>query len=176
MNGSCSKRTFNILQSKYPIGGYFTHFMDGQSIKSSETRSYPASRQRGETTAFWRSSRLSGVGFFKASFTAAHVFSRHTHDEYAIAVVERGAPTFACRRAARLAPTGSFLLINPDEPHEGRSANDRSYRMMYVEPNALSRLLESLQANTRTSTITCPPSASAKPANWSKRKWALRVR
>jgi hypothetical protein len=105
--------------------------MEGQSIKSSETRSYLASHQREEPTAFWRSSLHSGVNFFKASFTAAHVFSRHTHDEYAIAVVERGAPTFTCRGAGRVAPTGSFLLINPDEPHEGRSANDRSYRMMY---------------------------------------------
>jgi len=116
--------------------------MEGQSIKSTETRPYLASHQRGERTAFWRSALLSGVGFFKASFTAAHVFSRHTHDEYAIAVVERGAPAFTCRGAARLAPPGSFLLINPDEPHEGRSANDRSYRMMYIDPNRLSRLLD----------------------------------
>jgi hypothetical protein len=71
--------------------------MEGQSIKSTETRPYPASHERGEPTAFWRSSLLSGVGFFKARFSAAHVFSRHTHDEYSIAVVERGAPTFTCR-------------------------------------------------------------------------------
>jgi AraC-like DNA-binding protein len=123
--------------------------MEGKSIKSTETRSYLASHQRGEPNVFWRSRRLSGVGFFKASFTAAHVFSRHTHDEYAIGVVERGAPTFTCRGAARLAPTGSFMLINPDEPHEGRSANDRSYRMMYVDPNALSRLLDHDSAGLR---------------------------
>src|SRR5258708_9421172 len=116
--------------------------MEGQSIKSTETRSYLASHQRGEPTAFWRSSLLSGVNFFKASFTAAHVFSRHTHDEYAIAVVERGAPAFTCRGAARVAPPGSFLLINPDQHHAGRSANDRSYLMMYVEPNAFALLLD----------------------------------
>jgi AraC-like DNA-binding protein len=95
-----------------------------------------------EGTAFWRSSLVSGVNFFKASFTASHVFSRHTHDEYSIAVIERGAPKVTCRGAAHLATPGSFLLINPDEPHEGRSAGGRAYRMMYVEPSALGRLLD----------------------------------
>ena len=95
-----------------------------------------------EATAFWRSSLVSGVNFFKASFTATHVFSRHTHDEYSIAVIEQGTPKVTCRGAAHLAPPGSFLLINPNEPHEGRSAGDRAYRMMYVEPSALGRLLD----------------------------------
>jgi AraC-like DNA-binding protein len=97
---------------------------------------------RTEGTAFWRSSLVSGVNFFKASFTASHVFSRHTHDEYSIAVIERGAPKVTCRGAAHLANPGSFLLINPDEPHEGRSAGGRAYRMMYIEPSALGRLLD----------------------------------
>ena len=106
------------------------------------TRANLGSDEGTEMTAFWRSSLVSGVNFFKARLTAAHVFSRHTHDEYSIAVIERGAPRFTCRGAARLAPPGSFLLINPDEPHEGRSTGARSYRMMYVEPSALARLLD----------------------------------
>ena len=117
--------------------------------RSQATRSNSRSEKGGEATAFWRSSLLSGVNFFKASFNAAHVFSRHTHDQYSIAVIERGAPTFTCRGAARLAPPGSFLLINPDEPHEGRSATDRAYRMMYVEPSALARLLDHNSAGLR---------------------------
>jgi quercetin dioxygenase-like cupin family protein len=116
--------------------------MDEQVRGSQPTRSRSVLDKAKEGTAFWRSPLLSGVDFFKASFTAAHVFSRHTHDEYAIAVIERGVPNFTCRGAARLAPPGSFLLINPDEPHEGRSAKGRSYRMMYVAPNALARLLD----------------------------------
>jgi AraC-like DNA-binding protein/quercetin dioxygenase-like cupin family protein len=97
---------------------------------------------RTDGTAFWRSSLVSGVNFFKANFTAAHVFSRHTHDEYSIAVIERGAPKVTCRGAAHSATPGSFLLINPDEPHEGRSTGSRAYRMMYIEPSALGRLLD----------------------------------
>jgi AraC-like DNA-binding protein/quercetin dioxygenase-like cupin family protein len=117
--------------------------MEDEKVRRSQpTGANLVSDQSTEATAFWRSSLLSGVNFFKASFTAAHVFSRHTHDEYSIAVVERGAPTFTCRGSARLAPPGSFLLINPDEPHEGRSATDRAYRMMYLEPSALARLLD----------------------------------
>src|SRR5262249_41651963 len=120
----------------------FWSIMDEKVRGSQPTGSKSVSDQGREGTAFWRSPLLSGVHFFKASFTAAHVFSRHTHDEYAIAVIERGSPNFTCRGAARVAPPGSFLLINPDEPHEGRSAKGRSYRMMYVAPNALGHLLD----------------------------------
>ena len=111
--------------------------------KSQPTRANLASDRGAEATGFWRSPRLPGLDFFKARFTA-HVYSRHTHDAYAIAVTERGAQTFACRGAARLAPPGSFSLINPDEPHDGRSATGQgyAYRMMYVEPIALARLLD----------------------------------
>ena len=117
--------------------------MEEEKVRRSQpTGSYIAPGESTGATAFWRSSILSGVDFFRASFTAAHVFSRHTHSQYSIAVIERGAPTFTCRGAARLAPPGSFLLINPDEPHEGRSANGRGYRMMYVEPSTLARLLD----------------------------------
>jgi AraC-like DNA-binding protein/quercetin dioxygenase-like cupin family protein len=111
-------------------------------VKFGRSQANSASGEGTEATAFWRSSLVSGVNFFKASFTAAHVFSRHTHDEYSIAVMEQGAPTVTCRGAAHLAPPGSFLLINPDETHEGRSANGRAYRMMYVQPSALARLLD----------------------------------
>src|SRR5262249_17985693 len=54
----------------------------------------------------------------------------------------RGTPIITCRGAAHLASPGSFLLLNPDEPHEGRSEIGRAYRMMYVEPKALARLLD----------------------------------
>ena len=116
--------------------------MDEKVRGSQPTGSKLGSDKGRGATAFWRSALLSGVDFFKASFAASHVFSRHTHDAYAIAVIERGAPNFTCRGATRLTPPGSFLLINPDEPHEGRSVEGRSYRMMYVAPNALARLLD----------------------------------
>jgi len=115
---------------------------EGKFRRSQEARSNSGSHEGVEATNFWRSSLVSGVNFFTASFTAEHVFTRHTHDEYSIAVIERGAPTITCRGAAHLAAPGSFLLLNPDEPHEGRAPNDRAYRMMYVEPKALGRLLD----------------------------------
>jgi len=115
---------------------------EGKFRRSQGARSNSGSHEGVEATTFWRSSLVSGVNFFTANFTAAHVFTRHTHDEYSIAVIERGAPTITCRGAAHLASPGSFLLLNPDEPHEGRAANDRAYRMMYVEPKALGRLLD----------------------------------
>src|ERR1700761_8984141 len=115
---------------------------EGKSRRSQGARSNSVSNGGAEATTFWRSSLVAGVNFFEASFNASHVVSRHTHDEYSIAVIERGAPKVTCRGAAHLASPGSFLLINPDEPHEGRSAGDRAYRMMYVQPSALARLLD----------------------------------
>jgi AraC-like DNA-binding protein len=118
--------------------------MEGENVRRLQgARANLAPEEGAEATTFWRSSRLSGVNFFKATFTA-HVYSRHTHDEYAVAVTERGTLTFTCRGAARLAPPGSFSLINPGEPTDGRSATGRhyTYRMMYVEPGALARLLD----------------------------------
>jgi AraC-like DNA-binding protein len=117
--------------------------MEAEKVRRPQgTRSNLASDEGVNTSALWRSALFSGVNFFKASFSAAHVFSRHTHDEYSIAVIERGAPAFTCRGVTRLAPPGSFMLINPDEPHEGRSTTNRAYRMMYFEPSALARLLD----------------------------------
>ena len=137
------------------IGGlvtlYFTVIMEEEKVRRSQpTGSSLVSDESTEATAFWRSSLLSGVNFFKAGF-AAHVYSRHTHDEYAIAFTERGTATFTCRGAARLALPGSFSLINPDEPHSGRSATGRGYthRTMYVEPSALARLVDHDSAGLR---------------------------
>jgi AraC-like DNA-binding protein len=109
--------------------------------KTRPAGSNSASNSGGERTTFWRSSVLTGVEFFKATFSD-HVYSRHTHSEYAIGVTERGAQVFNCRGAARLAAPSSFSLINPEEPHDGRSAtgHDYTYRMIYVDPEALLRL------------------------------------
>jgi AraC-like DNA-binding protein len=107
------------------------------------SRSNLASDRRAEATTFWRSSLLSGVDFFEARFTT-HVYSRHTHDAYTIAVTERGTATFTCRGAGHLVPPGSLTLINPDEPHDGRSATGQKYahRTMYIEPSALGRWVD----------------------------------
>ena len=73
------------------------------SKRTKPAGSNSVSKSDGERTTFWRSSVLAGVDFFKATFSD-HVYSRHTHGEYAIGVTERGAQVFNCRGAARLAP------------------------------------------------------------------------
>ncbi len=88
--------------------------------------------------------------FFKATFVA-HAYSRHTHDDYAIAVTERGVQTYRCRGSERLARAWSFSLINPGEPHDGRPATEGGYRyrMLYVSPTALTRLLGDEEGSSR---------------------------
>jgi hypothetical protein len=138
----CNSR--NILQSQGLVQSSLEDSIQVETTK----RTKPAgpnsvSKNDGESATFWRSPVLTGVDFFKATFSD-HVYSRHTHSEYAIGVTERGAQVFNCQGAARLSPPSSFSLIDPEEPHDGRSATgkDYTYRVMYVDPDALSRLID----------------------------------
>ncbi len=66
-------------------------------------------------------------------------FSRHTHDVFAIGVIERGALKFYYRGENIVAPYGQINLANPGEAHNGCAASDEgwTYRMFYLEPDML---------------------------------------
>ncbi|MBV9230531.1 MAG: AraC family transcriptional regulator [Chloroflexi bacterium] len=62
-----------------------------------------------------------------------HTFARHTHDTYAISTIERGIEGFVYRGTRYTAPTGSLVVLHPDEAHTGYAAHETgwSYRMFY---------------------------------------------
>lgn len=94
-----------------------------------------------ETSRYWRVDGLPGVSCFSARFER-HSYSRHTHDEYALGTIESGVQTFHCRGGQRLSLPGSVILVNPDDLHDGRSADGAyRYRMIYLDPEVVSDAL-----------------------------------
>lgn len=94
----------------------------------------------GEKVTFWRDSRLSNLELLRATFIK-HAFAPHTHEGYAIGVIEKGAERFKYRRAIHVAPQGSIVVINPEEVHTGEAVSQQgwSYRMLYPEIPLLQR-------------------------------------
>lgn len=97
----------------------------------------------GEQVTFWRDSRLSNLEVLRATFIT-HTFAPHTHEGYAIGVIEKGAERFKYRKAIHVAPQGSIVVINPAEMHTGEAAMQQgwSYRMLYPEIALLQRAAE----------------------------------
>jgi AraC-like DNA-binding protein len=93
---------------------------------------------RQDRAKFWIAQDLGGVQLLSASYIN-HTFPRHFHSTYVINVQERGVEEFYCRGATRLSPTGSIVLINPQEVHTGRAATLEPwvYRAIYPHPALL---------------------------------------
>jgi AraC-like DNA-binding protein len=85
-----------------------------------------------EECTLWHVEELGGLEMLKATYIT-HAFAPHTHDGFAIGVIERGVEAFRCRGHMQYAPAGSLVLVNPGEVHTGQSreADGFSYRMIY---------------------------------------------
>ena len=105
----------------------------------------------GEQTHFWQSQELGSPLESLTATYITHAFSRHTHEGFAIGVIERGAETFYYRGAIHTAPAGSVVVISPDELHTGQSATDYgwSYRMIYPAADLLARVASELAGRPR---------------------------
>jgi AraC-like DNA-binding protein len=67
---------------------------------------------------------------------SAHAFGRHTHDQFGIGLIERGAQKSASGRGVVEASTGDVITVNPGEVHDGKpfDSTGRRWRMLYVAP------------------------------------------
>lgn len=68
------------------------------------------------------------------------VFSRHSHDCYAIGIIEEGAMGFRYLGGSHVASSGLVNLVVPGEVHDGQAATPGGwrYRMFYLAPELLS--------------------------------------
>jgi AraC-like DNA-binding protein len=92
---------------------------------------------------YWRLDNYRGVDLLKAD-ASAHRYARHSHEGYAIGVVESGAHAFTARGEVWTAVPGRIVMVNPDDAHDGGPArrDDRySYRMIYVDESVMSATL-----------------------------------
>jgi AraC-like DNA-binding protein len=85
---------------------------------------------------------LPGVECLRAE-AIRHPFARHSHEAYALGVIEAGVGGNSCRGVLTYTIAGGIVAIGPDEVHTGFPA-DRlplSYRMVYVSSETLSSCL-----------------------------------
>ena len=77
-------------------------------------------------------------------------FARHSHDDFPIGVIERGALGFYYRGENVVAPVGSINLANPGETHTGQAAVETgwTYRMFYCDLALLRRAAAEITGKT----------------------------
>ncbi|GHO46178.1 AraC family transcriptional regulator [Ktedonospora formicarum] len=93
-----------------------------------------------EQATFWRDPNLNNLELLHATYVT-HSFAPHTHEGYAIGVIEDGAERFKYRGSTHVAPQGSIVVINPGEMHTGAAAIEAGwrYRMLYPDVSLLQR-------------------------------------
>jgi AraC-like DNA-binding protein len=92
----------------------------------------------GDIVRFQRASDLGGLEFLYATFVR-HSFPRHTHDTFAIGVIESGVQATYYNGSTHIATSRDICLINPGEVHTGFSPHPSgwTYRVFYPEPSLL---------------------------------------
>lgn len=75
-----------------------------------------------------------------------HAFGRHTHDQYGMGVILRGAQKSLSGRGIVEAKAGDIITVNPGEVHDGMPLGDggRAWRMLYFDPVTLVGTIEDL--------------------------------
>jgi AraC-like DNA-binding protein len=81
-----------------------------------------------------RRTGLPGVEAVEAD--SGHSFPKHTHDQFGIGVIWRGAQTSLSGRGMVDAGPGNVITVNPGEVHDGMPIGDRgrAWRMLYFDP------------------------------------------
>ncbi|HSH99512.1 MAG TPA: AraC family transcriptional regulator [Reyranella sp.] len=77
-----------------------------------------------------------------------HAFDLHRHETYAVGLTVWGAQSFHYRGGLSTSAAGQVMVIHPDEPHDGHAEVDEGfgYRMLYVDPGAVSAALDGAAA------------------------------
>ncbi len=77
-----------------------------------------------------------------------HAYDLHRHETYAVGLTLWGAQSFHYRGSLRTSRGGQVMVIHPDEAHDGHADNNGgvdqgfAYRMLYVDPAAVSAALD----------------------------------
>jgi len=88
--------------------------------------------------------RIKGVEAVAADTT--HAFGRHTHDQYGMGVILRGAQKSLSGRGIVEAKAGDIITVNPGEVHDGTPLGEsgREWRMLYFDPATLASTIGDL--------------------------------
>ena len=77
---------------------------------------------------------------------SGHTFPRHTHGQFGIGIVDRGAQKSFSGRGMVQASAGDVITVNPLEVHDGTPIGDagRAWRMLYLDPGVVADLARDL--------------------------------
>lgn len=103
-----------------------------------------------ERAVFWRDGELGGLELLRAHYVT-HAFAPHSHEGFALGVIETGVETFRYRRATQYASAGSVVAVNPGESHTGSAALAEGwrYRMLYPDAEVLREVASALSGRPR---------------------------
>lgn len=78
---------------------------------------------------------------------SGHAFPRHTHGQFGIGIVDRGAQRSFSGRGTVEAGAGDVITVNPFEVHDGTPIGDagRAWRMLYLDPGVVAELATDLR-------------------------------
>ena len=88
-----------------------------------------------------------------------HSFPRHTHEQFGIGVIDRGAQKSLSGRGLVEAGAGDVITVNPGEVHDGMPIGDsaRAWRMLYFAPSLIADAVTDLsEGRTGEYEFACP--------------------
>ena len=107
-------------------------------------------KRNSSKTKIWRVPYLNGAELLRAEHLAQS-FPKHTHECYAVGVIERGALGFSYRGENVVAASGDISLCIPGEAHTGRPAAPEgwAYRMFYLDAPVLQKVASEMAEGPR---------------------------
>lgn len=102
-------------------------------------------------------SKIDGITAIAAD--SSHIFGRHTHDQFGIGVIIRGAQKSLSGRGIVEAAAGDIITVNPNEVHDGTPIGDhgRAWYMLYFDTDILAEPMKEIRGgNTRISELKKP--------------------
>ena len=106
-----------------------------------------ASEQRErEAAKLTRHESLGGLEMLAARYRD-HAYALHTHATWVFGVVVAGVEKLRIGRRQHLAPAGSIIIVNPEEPHDGEKGAPAgwAYRTCYPDAALMAEIAEDLE-------------------------------
>ena len=93
----------------------------------------------------WRAEDLGGLELLRATFSE-FAFRPHAHEEFFIALTEKGIVTPTYRGDTHVIGPGDLIVLNPEEAHAGGPPAEVSwtYRALYPRPELMRRIMAEL--------------------------------
>lgn len=106
------------------------------------TRIMPANSAR-QGYRFHRPGQVDDLEIVRGT-NVQRVLDSHLHDKFEIGLIEQGEALMTIRGVAVELLPGKLFIVNPNEPHETRSENGCSFRLLYVTPERMQQAARDL--------------------------------